>query len=40
MDAFGSKSKILGITQSVLKKKTKKGCSGKDLQKRKVLSLE
>jgi len=33
-----SNSKSVG-NQSVLKKK-KKGCSGKDLQKRKVLSLE
>jgi len=32
--------KVWGIMQSVLKKKKKKGCSGKDLQKRKVLSLE
>jgi len=31
--------KVWEITQSVLKKK-KKDCSGKDLQKRKVLSLE
>jgi len=31
--------KVWGIVQSVLKKK-KKGCSGKDLQKREVLSLE
>ena len=30
--------KVCGIMQSVLKKK--KGCSGKDLQKKKVLSLE
>jgi len=30
---------VWGIMQSVLKKK-KKGCSGKDLQKKKVLSLE
>ena len=34
-----SNSKSLGMMYSVLKKK-KKGCSGKDLQKRKVLSLE
>jgi len=32
-----SNSKRMGNMQSVLKKK-KKGCSGKDLQKRKVLS--
>jgi len=31
--------KVWGIMYSVLKKK-KKGCSGKDLQKRTVLSLE
>jgi len=31
--------KVWGIMLSVLKKK-KKGCSGKDLQKKKVLSLE
>jgi len=31
--------KVWGIMQSVLKKK-KKGCNGKDLQKKKVLSLE
>ena len=31
--------KVWGIMYSVLKKK-KKGCSGKDLQKKKVLSLE
>jgi len=31
--------KVWGIMQSVLKKK-KKGCGGKDLQKKKVLSLE
>ena len=31
--------KVCRIMYSVLKKK-KKGCSGKDLQKRKVLSLE
>jgi len=31
--------KVRGIMKSVLKKK-KKGCSGKDLQKKKVLSLE
>jgi len=31
--------KVWGIMSSVLKKKKKKGCSGKDLQK-KVLSLE
>jgi len=31
--------KVWGVMQSVLEKK-KKGCSGKDLQKRKVLSLE
>jgi len=31
--------KVWGIMQFVLKKKKKKGCSGKDLQK-KVLSLE
>jgi len=31
--------KVCGIMQSVLKKK-KKGCSGEDLQRRKVLSLE
>jgi len=30
--------KVWGMMQSVLKKK--KGCSGKDLQKRKILSLE
>jgi len=30
--------KVCGIMQSVLKKK--KGCSGKDLQKKKVLSPE
>jgi len=30
---------VWGIMQSVLKKK-KKGCSGKDLQKKKVLSVE
>jgi len=30
---------VWGIVQSVLKKK-KKGCGGKDLQKKKVLSLE
>jgi len=30
---------VWGITQSVLKKK-KKGCGRKDLQKKKVLSLE
>jgi len=31
--------KVWGIMQSVLKKEKKKGCSGKDLEK-KVLSLE
>ena len=31
--------KVWGTTESVLKKK-KKGCSRKDLQKKKVLSLE
>ena len=31
--------KVRGIMQPVLKKK-RKGCGGKDLQKRKVLSLE
>jgi len=31
--------KVWRIMQSVMKKK-KKGCSGKDLQKKKVLSLE
>jgi len=31
--------KVWAIMQSVMKKK-KKGCGGKDLQKRKVLSLE
>jgi len=31
-------AKVWGIMYSVLKKK--KGCSGKDLQKRKFLSLE
>jgi len=31
--------KVWGVMQSVLKKK-KKGCSGKDLQKKNVLSLE
>jgi len=30
--------KVWGMIQSVLKKK-KKGCSGKDLKKKKVLSL-
>ena len=30
--------KVWGMIQSVLRKK-KKGCSGKDLQKKKVLSL-
>jgi len=30
--------KVWGVIQSVLKRK-KKGCSGKDLQKKKVLSL-
>jgi len=30
--------KVWGIMQSVLKKK-RKGCSGKDIQKKKVLSL-
>jgi len=32
--------KVWGIVQSVLKKKKKKGCSGKDLHKKKVLSPE
>jgi len=30
--------KVWGIMQSVMKKK-RKGCSGKDIQKKKVLSL-
>ena len=39
MDILRSNSKVWEIMYSVLKKK-KKGCSGKDLQKMKVLSLE
>jgi len=36
---LGVTVKVWGIMQSVLKKK-KKGCSGKDLEKKKVLSRE